>query len=95
MFEINYFFEILPVIASKLPVTLKLTLMSAVFALLIGTVVAVIAYYKVKILYPITMVYVSIMRGTPIVAQLYLFLFWTCCVQCDCKKYGSTYCSSN
>ena len=43
MFEINYFFEILPVIASKLPITLKLTLMSAVFALLIGTVVAVIA----------------------------------------------------
>ena len=70
MFEINYFFEILPVIASKLPITLKLTLMSAVFALLIGTVVAVIAYYRVKILYPITRVYVSIMRGTPIVAQL-------------------------
>lgn len=75
MFSLQYFFEILPVIASKLPVTLKLTLMSAVFALLIGTVVAVIAYYKVKILYPITRVYVSIMRGTPIVAQLYFFYF--------------------
>ena len=36
---------------------------------------AVIAYYKVKILYPITRVYVSIMRGTPIVAQLYFFYF--------------------
>ncbi len=71
----SYFFEILPVIASKLPVTLKITFMSSVFALLIGTVIAVVAYYRIRFIYAITRIYVSIMRGTPIVAQLYFFYF--------------------
>jgi putative amino-acid transport system permease protein len=75
IFKFDYFLEVLPVIVRKLPITLEITLFSTIFALLIGTIVAVIAYYKVKILYPITRAYVSIMRGTPIVAQLYFFYF--------------------
>ena len=38
-------------------------------------VVAIIAYYRVPVLYQASRVYVSIMRGTPIVAQLYFFYF--------------------
>jgi putative amino-acid transport system permease protein len=75
MFKISYFFEILPVIASKINVTLELTIVSAIFALLVGVVVAVIGYYKVPVLYQVTRVYVSVMRGTPIVAQLYFFYY--------------------
>jgi putative amino-acid transport system permease protein len=75
MFKVSYFFEILPVIASKINVTLELTIVSAIFALLVGVVVAVIGYYKVPVLYQVTRVYVSVMRGTPIVAQLYFFYY--------------------
>lgn len=75
MFEFSYFLEVLPKIFAKLNVTLELALISTIFSLIIGTIIAVIAYYKVKILYPITRVYVSLMRGTPIVAQLYFFYF--------------------
>lgn len=75
MFKISYFFEILPVIASKVNVTFELTIISTIFALLIGVIVAIIGYYKIAGLYQLTRVYVSVMRGTPIVAQLYFFYY--------------------
>lgn len=75
MFKVSYFFEIIPVIASKVNVTFELTIVSTIFALFVGVIVAVIGYYKVAGLYQFTRVYVSIMRGTPIVAQLYFFYY--------------------
>lgn len=74
-FDTGYFAEIIPKIFSKLNVTLEITLTSTVFALIIGVIIAVIAYYKIKIAYPITRAYVSIIRGTPVVAQLYFFYY--------------------
>ena len=71
MFKVSYFFEVLPVIASKVNVTFELTIVATIFALLVGVIIAVIGYYKIPALYQFTRVYVSIMRGTPIVAQLY------------------------
>ena len=75
MFKVSYFWEILPVIASKVNVTFELTLAATVLALLIGVVIAVIGYYKIPVLYQFTQVYVSVMRGTPVVAQLYFFYY--------------------
>lgn len=75
MFKISYFLEVLPTIARKVNVTFELTLVSTVFALLVGVIVAIIGYYKIPALYQFTRVYVSIMRGTPIVAQLYFFYY--------------------
>ncbi|HBA62742.1 MAG TPA: amino acid ABC transporter permease [Lachnospiraceae bacterium] len=75
MFKISYFMEILPIIGSKVNVTFELTIVSTIFALLVGVVVAIISYYKVGGFYQLTRVYVSIMRGTPIVAQLYFFYY--------------------
>jgi putative amino-acid transport system permease protein len=74
-FDTGYFVEIMPKIFSKLNVTLQIALTATVFALIIGVIIAVIAYYKVKIAYPITRAYVSVVRGTPIVAQLYFFYY--------------------
>ena len=75
MFKISHFLEVLPVIARRVNVTFELTMISTLFALLVGVVVAIIAYYRVPVLYQASRVYVSIMRGTPIVAQLYFFYF--------------------
>lgn len=75
MFDFSYFFEVFPQIASKLQVTLMLTLIAAVFSLLIGIIIAIIGYYKVKVFYPITRLYLSVLRGTPLVAQLYFFYY--------------------
>lgn len=75
MFSFSYFLKVLPSIASKLNVTMELTLISTVFALVIGIIIAMVTYYRVKVLYPVCRVFVSIMRGTPVIAQLYFFYF--------------------
>lgn len=75
LFSVSYFFEVLPRIAAKIGITLELTMVAAVFSLCIGVILAIIGYYKIKILYPISRLYLSIMRGTPLVAQLYFFYY--------------------
>ena len=75
MFNFSYFFEVLPKVADPLSVPLELTAVSAVFALCIGLVVAIIAYYKIPVLYPVTRAYVFLMRGTPAIVQLYFFYY--------------------
>ena len=75
MFNFSYFFEVLPKVADHLSVTLELTAVSAVFALCIGLVVAIIAYYKIPVLYPVTRAYFFLMRGTPAIVQLYFFYY--------------------
>lgn len=75
MFKISYFMEVLPTIASKVNVTFELTIAATVFALLVGVVIAIIGYYKIPVLSQLTRIYVSVMRGTPVVAQLYFFYY--------------------
>ena len=45
-FNWSYFFQTLPYIAGKLNVTLTLTIISAVFSLVIGMIFAIISYYN-------------------------------------------------
>ena len=75
MIKVSYFLEVLPIIASKVDVTFQLTVVATIFALLVGVIIAIIGYYKIPALYQFTRMYVSIMRGTPIVAQLYFFYY--------------------
>lgn len=75
MFDFDYFVQVIPKVMGGLSVTLQLTVVSTVFALLIGILVAMVGSYRVKVLYPITRAFVSFMRGTPAVAQLYFFYF--------------------
>ena len=90
MFKVSYFLEVLPIIASKVNITFELTVAATIFALIVGVIIAIIGYYKIPVLYQLTRVYVSIMRGTPVVAQL----LWNCIIQCICKKYDTSYRSS-
>ena len=75
MFKVSYFLEVLPIIASKVNITFELTVAATIFALIVGVIIAIIGYYKIPVLYQLTRVYVSIMRGTPVVAQLYFFYY--------------------
>lgn len=75
MFDTSYFIQVIPKVFMKIPVTLEIAVISTVFALLIGVVVAVIAYFKIPVLYSITRALVSFTRGTPLVAQLYFLYF--------------------
>ena len=75
MFDISYFFSVVPKIFLKVPVTLEIALIATFFSLILGILIAIISYYQVPILNPLCKFLVSFMRGTPIVAQLYFFYF--------------------
>lgn len=53
-------------------VTIPLALLSFVLAFLISTLVAFIQYANIKVLTPITRFYIWIVRGTPLLVQLYI-----------------------
>lgn len=58
-----------------LPVTLKLSAEATVIGLLLGLLIAVIQMKKLKVLNQLTVLYNSIIRGTPILIQLYVTYF--------------------
>ena len=74
-FDVAYFLEILPMIAEKLNITLSLTVISTIFSLIIGVVFALVAYYKVPVLSQVLKVWISFMRGTPALTQLFFFYY--------------------
>lgn len=56
-------------------VTLKLTSISLVFAMIIGLVIAFFKISKRRILYSIAQFYITVIRGTPLIVQL-MFLYF-------------------
>lgn len=75
IFSVSYFLEALPKMAGTLGITIRLSLVSAVCALVIGIVVSVIRYYRVPVLKQLTGIYLSVFRSTPLMPQLFLFYF--------------------
>ena len=74
-FDITYFLEKIPTIASALNVTMELTMISLLCSLLLGTVVALANYYNIVILNTVCKIYTSIFRATPLLPQLFFFYF--------------------
>ena len=75
LFSWDYFFKTLPYIASKMNVTLSLTLISSIFSLILGTILALISYHKIPVLSQILKVWSSFVRGTPAAAQMFFFYY--------------------
>ncbi|MFF2908890.1 amino acid ABC transporter permease [Paenibacillus sp. NPDC057934] len=57
------------------PTTLYITVVSVLVGFIIGTAVALIRIYKVPVLYPIVVGYVTFIRGTPMLTHLLLIYF--------------------
>ncbi|MFS1663391.1 amino acid ABC transporter permease [Streptococcus sp. zg-JUN1979] len=71
-FSLRAVFNGIPEILGRLPVTLSLTFFGALFGLLLALLFAIVKINRTKILYPIQAVFVSFLRGTPILVQLML-----------------------
>lgn len=67
----NDIFEII----SFIPITLELTAWSFVIGLILGFLLALIKIKKIPVLNGLAGVYISFMRGTPILVQLYVTYF--------------------
>ncbi|SEN76442.1 amino acid ABC transporter permease [Paenibacillus sp. OV219] len=60
---------------SAIPTTLLITAVSVLCGFIIGTAVALIRIYKVPVLYPIAVSYVTFIRGTPMLTHLLIIYF--------------------
>jgi len=62
----------IPRVALGIPISLSIACIAFVFGTLIGFAIALIKIYKVPVLRQIAPVYVSFMRGTPLLVQIFL-----------------------
>ncbi len=91
--QIDYAFILksLPDIAKYIPVTLKLVLVSFLISFLTGAVFAWINHRRVKGLSALVRIYMSLIRGTPVVLQIYVIYNVTPYLLAELfKKMGST-----
>ena len=70
VFDFKFMISTIPEIIKYLPVTLIIAVYSGIIALVLGFVVAIVRVFKIKILSPICLVYISFIRGTPAMVQL-------------------------
>ncbi len=73
----DYMIQSIPRVASGIPVTLSIAVVAFLFGILLGFAVALVKIYKVPFLMRIAQVYVSFMRGTPLLVQIFLSYYGT------------------
>lgn len=62
-------------VLQQLPLTLLMIVLSLIFALILGFILATIRIQKIKLLSPVVKVYISFIRSTPLLLQLFLVYF--------------------
>jgi len=72
IFNFKFAVECIPQMLSALPITLLLTLIGLIFSTIFGFLLAMARIHKVKFWGRFAQVYLAIMRGVPIMVQLYL-----------------------
>jgi His/Glu/Gln/Arg/opine family amino acid ABC transporter permease subunit len=77
IFDPGYMLSTVPQILPYLPLTLGLALLSAGLGLVIGFLVALVRYFHVRFLSVLCKIYVSFIRGTPMLVQLFLVYYGT------------------
>lgn len=75
LLDITFLLESFPIILERLPITLGIAIGSLIFALIIGVGTALLRIYKVPVLHWLVIFYVSAVRGTPLLVQLYLVFY--------------------
>jgi polar amino acid transport system permease protein len=75
IFDLKLVFTEIPALLKYLPVTLEIASISIFFGLLIGLLIAMIKIRKVRVLSGLATLYVSFIRGTPLLIQLYLSFY--------------------
>lgn len=75
LFRWNRFFENIPKILPYLSVTFQIVLYATIFGVILGILVAVVRIKKVPIVNQIIGIYVSFMRGTPMLVQMLVIYY--------------------
>ena len=71
-FKWSRVWEYFPKILSKFPITLEIVLGSFAIGLVLGSIIALIKINKIPVLCQLGSIYISYIRGTPILVQLFI-----------------------
>lgn len=74
-FDIKYVFEVLSVIVKYIPLTLIIAVVSMIFAIIIGLIIALIRNNRVLILDKIVVAYIFFFRSIPTLVELFLIYY--------------------
>lgn len=75
LFDISLVFTQIPTLLNYLPKTLELTAFSLIIGWSVGILLAIIKIKQIPVLRRIAALFVSVVRGTPIIVQLYITYF--------------------
>lgn len=75
LFDIKLVFEQIPTLLSYLHVNVEIAVIALVMGWLIGLLIALIRIKKIPVLKQLAGLFVSVVRGTPIIVQLYITYF--------------------
>lgn len=75
LFDPQIVWEGIPALLPYLPITMEIVLVSAFFALVLGFAIALVKVRRVPVLQNLATLYVSYMRGTPLLVQLYIAFY--------------------
>lgn len=74
-FDIQFALSVFPKILAGVPMTLFICIFSILIGLIIGLLIAICRINKIPILKNVAAVFVSFIRGTPIIVQLYVIFY--------------------
>jgi len=75
LFDFNQVLTNIPELLRYLPITLELALLAMLMGLVLGLLLALIKMKKIPVLRQIAALFVSLVRGTPVLVQLYIVYF--------------------
>ena len=75
LIDFKYIFSVIPEIMTKLPITLFIAFSATLLGLILGIAIALVRFFHVKFLSQLSTVFISFVRGTPMVVQLYLVYY--------------------
>lgn len=74
-FDVDYALGIFPILFKYIDITVSMALIGTVIALFIAILIAVMKTYKVKVVSQFCDLYISFLRGTPLLVQLFLLYY--------------------
>ncbi|MGG3889512.1 amino acid ABC transporter permease [Metabacillus fastidiosus] len=73
--DFNFALEQLPKVLAGVPWTLTIAIIAMGLGLVFGLFIALCRIYKIPVLNQLSILYISFIRGTPLVVQLYVFFY--------------------
>jgi His/Glu/Gln/Arg/opine family amino acid ABC transporter permease subunit len=75
MFDLKTVWDVFLAVLTVVPRTLGLAFLATILSILAGFVLAMIRAYRVPVLHQLTGIFISYMRGTPMIVQLFIMYY--------------------